>query len=138
MEITRESIFKKCEELGEEEVRNKIHLWLSRKRKFAEEWLALQDSNRAKELSDRSEYREQEAISLAKEANSIDRATLDEAKEANSIARKALSEAREANSLASRSSLLAKISIGIAAISTIPAIIKFIISIVDIVSKTTP
>ena len=86
MQITRESIFKKCEALGEEDVRNKSPHWDSRKREFSEEWLRIQESKRETARLNRSEEREEESLSISRKALRISESAVLSSKRAKNIA----------------------------------------------------
>lgn len=67
-------MFQKCEELGEEKVREHLdaNLWSNKtKRAHAQEWLRQLESSRADDVLSRQEARELESIEVAREANSI-------------------------------------------------------------------
>ncbi len=86
-------MFEKCEELGEESVREHLdaNLWSDmRKRAHAIEWLRKQEESREAELQIQQEERELELLTAAKEANRI-------AEESNKIALQANEHAKTAN-----------------------------------------
>ena len=107
MSKTQEEIFSICDNLGEKEVRSKINSgqWADkRKIAHAQEWLRLQTESKKESRLARVEGREEEALSIArdalvvaKEANEIASSAKDAARDANMIADSALREARESN-----------------------------------------
>ena len=93
MAITQEEMFQKCDEMGEEAVREHLNanLWSNMtKRAHAKEWLRKMDENRRTEELLKQEHRENELVSAAKEANRI-------AQESNRIAIEANGFAKTAN-----------------------------------------
>jgi len=71
LEVFRE----KLDALGEDEVRAKLlqRVWNSPRKEWASEWLEFQEKLKADAAATRAEHREQEAISIATEANKIAR-----------------------------------------------------------------
>lgn len=93
MTINQTEMFEKCEELGEEAVREHLNanLWSDmRKRAHAKEWLRKQEESRGTELLIQQEGRELESLATAKEANRI-------AEKSNKIALQANEHAKTAN-----------------------------------------
>lgn len=86
MQITRESIFAICEELGEEKVKNRIPQWRSIKASFAREWLAELESKRESSRLLRKEQREAENLSISHKALSTSREALSISRRSNKIA----------------------------------------------------
>jgi len=115
MQITRESMFALCEELGEETVKNKLSRWRPIKAKFAQEWLSELESKRETSRLLREEQREEESLDISKRA-------LELSEKANSIASKARSDALRANKIAISAIILSIIT------AIIVTIIQFILS----------
>ncbi len=117
MTIDKEKFFSELETLGEKEVREKIPsgVYGTKKLPFVKEWLRQQDELKEESRFSRIEEREEELLSIAREANEIAILARDEANSANSIAESALLEARESNQTA-RSAKNAAWSAAIAAI----------------------
>jgi len=93
--------------LGEAEVRSKLlqRVWNSPRKEWAAEWLEFEEKKRASATAARAETREEETLSIAKNALSI-------ASEANRIA----TEAREAASEQARWAMWAAIIAAVAAV----------------------
>lgn len=93
MSVTQKEMVDKCEELGEESVREHLNanLWNSmQKRAHAKEWLHQLEKQRENDTLSKQEKRKHELINAAKEANRI-------AKESNEIAQQANNHATTAN-----------------------------------------
>lgn len=113
MEITRESMFALCEELGEEPVKNKIPHWNPKKAKYANQWLRELESKRETARLFREERREEKSLAISKRA-------LDISEKANSIASEAKELARHERTI----SIIAAIAAIVAAVAAIIAAVK--------------
>ncbi|HUT72875.1 MAG TPA: hypothetical protein VMW89_19565 [Desulfatiglandales bacterium] len=82
-------MFQKCEELGEEKVREHLNanLWSNKtKRAHAQEWLRQLESSKSEDVLSRQEDRESESIRVAREANFIALSARDDARSAKKAA----------------------------------------------------
>lgn len=89
MTISKDEMFQKCKELGEEKVRERLNanLWSNKtKRAHAQEWLRQLESSCAKETLSRQETRELTSIEVAREANSIALSAREDARSAKKAA----------------------------------------------------
>ena len=109
--FTKEKFWAELDSLGEDEVRARIAIQrysgANYERPLAEEWLRLKDEARALASSAKRDAREEETLSIARNAlavseraNEIADAARIDSSEANSLAQDSNSIAREANSIA--------------------------------------
>ena len=132
MSDDKDSLWRKFDQLGEEEVRRSLAAgqYGERKKPQAREWLAYQESTRsaagrASDLAFKAEANEssREVISVAREANELARAANATAEDAAASARLTAAEAAAANRQARRANTIAIAAAAIAVISAIVAII---------------
>lgn len=108
-----EEFTEKLVALGESEVRAKLlqRVWNTPRKEWAAEWLEFEEKKRASASAARAEAREEDAITIAREANTIALAAAVSASDANDIAR----SARKISFIAAIAAIVAAIAAVIAA-----------------------
>ena len=135
----KNKLFEELKALGKKQVRENLNqgLYSSSKINLINEWLLQQSESKEESRFARKEERDEETLSIARDANDIAKSARNAAFEANSIANSALEEARTSNLLASEANKAAKTAKMAAIIAATGAIISAICAIVSIF-KTTP
>ena len=108
-----EEFTEKLVALGESEVRAKLlqRVWDTRRKEWAAGWLQFEEKKRVSVAAARAEAREEDAITIAREANTIALAAAVSASEANGIAR----SAKKISLIATIAAIVAAIAAAIAA-----------------------